>query len=93
MFSLNSTNLLKIPSENGSPINEYRINRGRIEFRSLDSHGQPFSQTAGQWAALDASDLQLHFALNTAVAQWLIQRLIRINASTNKRSVSPMDST
>lgn len=93
MFSLNSIDLLKIPSENGSPINEYRIHGGHIEFRSLDSQGQPFSRTAGKWIALDPSDLELHFALNTAVAQWLIDRLMRISATTNKSRIAPMDST
>lgn len=93
MFSLNSIDLLKIPSENGSPINEYRIQGGHIEFRSLDSQGRPFSQTAGKWIALDPSDLELHFALNTAVAQWLIERLVKISASTNKSRIAPMDST
>lgn len=93
MFSPNSTDLLKIPSENGSPINEYRISGRRIEFRSLDSQGRPFSHTAGRWRSLDPSDLELHFALNTAVAQWLIDRLVRISAAANKCRVSPMDST
>lgn len=92
MFTPNATNLLKIPSENGSPINEYRIHGGHIQFRSLDSRGQPFPQTAGKWTVLDPSDLQLHFALNTAVAQWLMERLVKISATSQSR-ITPMDST
>jgi hypothetical protein len=85
-----STNLLKIPSANGSPINEYRVSQGQIEFRSLDSQGKPFPHTGGSWTILDAGDLQLHFALNTAVARWLIERLeIRATAAR----AAPMDST
>jgi hypothetical protein len=86
-----SNDLLKIPSENGSPTNEYRISNGQIEFRSLDSHGQPFSHSAGLWRILDASDVQLHFALNTAVAHWLIERLEA--RSPKKARAAPMDST
>ena len=70
-----SKNLLRIPSENGSPINEYRINQGQIEFRSLDPRGRPFSLRSEGWRSLGAADIQLHFALKTAVAQWLIERL------------------
>ena len=75
MFPHISSELLRIPSENGSPINEYRIQNGQIEFRSLDATGKPFSITKGKWRVLDISELQLHFALDTVVAQWLMQRL------------------
>lgn len=75
MFPHISSELLRLPSENGSPINEYRIQNGQIEFRSLDSTGKPFSITKGIWRVLDISELQLHFALDTVVAQWLMQRL------------------
>jgi hypothetical protein len=69
-----SSELLRIPSENGSPVNEYRIHDGQIEFRSLDCDGKPFLPGA-LWRTLDVSELQLHFALDTVVAQWLMQRL------------------
>lgn len=70
-----SADLLRIPSENGSPVNEYRIHNGQIEFRSLDVQGRPFMHSEGKWKALDRPDLQLHFSLNTVVAQWLLGRL------------------
>jgi hypothetical protein len=70
-----SSELLRIPSENGSPINEYRISKGQIEFRSLDPNGKPFIAGNGNWRILDISELQLHFALDTLVAQWLMRRL------------------
>ena len=70
-----SNNLLRIPSENGSPVNEYRINEGQIEFRSLDPQGHPFSPLTTGWRTLDVGDIQWHFALKTAVAQWLVERL------------------
>lgn len=70
-----SADLLRIPSENGSPVNEYRISNGQIEFRSLDVQGKPFMHSEGKWKVLDGPDLQLHFSLNTVVAQWLLGRL------------------
>src|SRR5437016_2863592 len=70
-----SADLLRIPSENGSPVNEYRIHNGEIEFRALDVQGKPFMHSAGRWKVLDVPDLQLHFSLNTVVAQWLLGRL------------------
>lgn len=73
-----STELLRIPSERGSPINEYRIQNGQIEFRSLDCEGKPFA-LAPRWRTLEVGELQLHFALNTVVAQWLMQRLHAVN--------------
>lgn len=76
-----SKDLLRIPSVNGSPINEYRINQGQIEFRSLTAQGQPFSSFTEGWRSLNVADIQLHFALKTAVAQWLIERLDAMSAS------------
>ena len=66
---------LRIPSTNGSPINEYRIHGGQIEFRALDAFAKPFVHNAGAWRILTAADIQLHFALNTEVARWLMRRL------------------
>lgn len=70
-----SVNQLRITSSDGSPSNEYRISDGQIEFRSLDAQGKPFPYSQGKWKLLDTADLQLHFALNTIVAQWLTERL------------------
>lgn len=75
MDTAGSINHLRIPSQNGSPSNEYRISDGQIEFRALDAEGKPFPYSQGKWKILDASELQLHFALNTIVAQWLTERL------------------
>lgn len=89
-----STNFFKIPSRNGSPVNEYRIHSGRIEFRSLDSKGNPFPYSAGAWRTLNAAELEMHFILNTTVAQWLVERLGAKTGSAAKRSpVGPLDST
>lgn len=70
-----SNDLLRIPSINGSPINEYRIHGGQIEFRALDARGSPFLHNRGSWRALSAADVQWHFALKTEVARWLMHRI------------------
>jgi hypothetical protein len=87
-----SVPFLKIPSERGSPINEYRIHRGQIEFRSMDSRGEPFPYSDGAWRALETRELELHFALHTPVAQWLIKRLVKASESRQK-TPAPLDST
>ena len=68
-------NLLRISSENGAPINEYRIHQGLVEFRSLDPRNKLLPQPSQGWRSLEVCDIQLHFALKTVVAQWLIERL------------------
>lgn len=75
MSNQTSKNLLRIPSENGSPVNEYRINQGQIEFRSFSPEKKLLLQHTDGWRALDVGDIQLHFALKTVVAQWLVERL------------------
>lgn len=70
-----STDLLRIPSENGSPINEYRIKNGQVEFRALNDQGKAFVRDGIEWKALSGDELQLHFSLNTVVAEWLLGRL------------------
>jgi len=75
MSSQIAKNLLRIPSNNGSPVNEYRIHEGQIQFRSLDVRNKPVSQELEGWRSLDVTDIQLHFALKTVVSQWLVERL------------------
>jgi len=70
-----SANQLRVPSHNGSPCNEYRIRNGNIEFRSTDATGQAYPYSHGCWRTLSPEDIQLHFALHTIVADWILQRL------------------
>lgn len=70
---------LTIPAENGYPANEYRIREGSIEFRSVQitpsaGHELVHDDIRG-WRELSADEVQLHFALDTIVAKWLIERL------------------
>ena len=58
----------------GEPISEYRITDHILEFRALDSTGHSFPDQRSRWKRLTASELLLHFRLNTVVAHWSSQR-------------------
>ncbi len=66
---------LRIESVNGSPINDYRIESGHVEVRTLDPSGRYYPSPNSHWRPLDASDIQLHRALRTVVAKWLQVKL------------------
>ena len=57
----------------GFPTNEYRIANDSVEFRSLKVDGSVFTPLNDGWRALDADEVELHFALRTPVAAWLDQ--------------------
>jgi len=66
---------LRIESSHGSPINEYRIQDGRVEFRALDPSGRPYRRHGDEWRLVDEADIELHRALGTVVSEWLDVRL------------------
>jgi hypothetical protein len=41
----------------------------------LDANGKAYASPFGQWRALDGDEIQLHFALQTPVAEWLDKNL------------------
>jgi len=41
----------------------------------LDRKGKPYASSSGHWRALDGDEIQLHFALQTPVAEWLDKNL------------------
>jgi hypothetical protein len=65
---------LRISSKDGGPCNEYRIQEQSVEFRAVDALGKS-SQPSGVWRALDGDEIQMHFALQTPVAEWLDKTL------------------
>jgi hypothetical protein len=65
---------LRIESTRGLPVNDYRIIEGRVEFRVLDSSGQPYASRASCWRTLDENEIQIHHALDTVVSKWLRAR-------------------
>jgi hypothetical protein len=66
---------LMISSGDGAPGNEYRIEQSSVEFRAVDASGKPYSHGNGKWRALDSDEIQLHFTLQTPVADWLDKNL------------------
>lgn len=66
---------LRIAPRDGAPSNEYRIQQNAVEFRALDAKGKPYASSSGHWHALDGDEIQLHFALQTPVAEWLDKNL------------------
>jgi hypothetical protein len=65
---------LRIASKDGGPCNEYRIQEQSVEFRAVDALGNP-SPPSGTWRTLDGDEIQMHFALQTPVAEWLDKTL------------------
>lgn len=53
----------------GGVFNDYRLREDRVEFRT----------NKGPWRALNESDIQMHFRLNTEVAHWLQRYLSEAN--------------
>ena len=69
------TDELRIGEEGQCPWNEYRIRGGNIEFRSIQAKDKAFSHNGGEWRPLSPDEIQLHFALDTLVARWIMDRL------------------
>lgn len=62
---------LRIAGGPESPVNEYRVNGGRLELRVLfPENGAP-----GEWRPLSLEEIIMHVNLETAVAHWMLQRL------------------
>ena len=55
--------------------NEYRLRNDHVEFRSNE----------GCWRALDKSDLEFHYCLDTEVSRWLRRSVLDSNPYLLKR--------
>ena len=58
----------------GLPVNDYQISDNKLELRVLDCNGQPFPDQRSTWRRLTASELLLHFRLNTPVGRWYLDK-------------------
>ncbi len=63
---------LRLEAANGSGAEEYRIDEGAIEVRTVRA-GEPISDAC--WRRLSHAELSAHVRDETAVAQWLRQRI------------------
>ena len=62
-----------ITSGDGAPDNQYRIRDKQVEFRSVMPSGPPATRLL--WRVLEPDEVELHFALQTPVADWLNKTL------------------
>jgi len=65
---------LRLEAENGSEIEEYRVDNGKVEVRTLRSFGLSGLHEVS-WRQLTSQHLRSHVERNTVVAQWLERRL------------------
>ncbi len=79
LHDVNSNNVrvtrLRIESGNGSPVNDYRIRNGIVEFLAFDPSTRPHSDSSSEWRSLDDDDIEVHHSLGTVVSKWLQVRL------------------
>jgi hypothetical protein len=59
----------------GFPVNDYRINEGDLEFRTLNPSGDYYPDGRSAWKRLTLSEIVLHFRLNTIVGQWFTDKV------------------
>ena len=62
---------LRIEPLSGAPINDYRVRRGRVEFRALDADGGHLRGELSRWRTLTDYEVKWHLLLGTVVAQWI----------------------
>ena len=61
-------------TEHDAPVNQYRVHNRDLEFRVLGPYVHRFR---AHWRKLTPDEIALHMNLNTAVAEWLNERLLR----------------
>lgn len=71
----------------GLPVNDYQITDHKLEFRTLDSNGRPFSDQRSTWRRLTASELVLHFRMNTVVAHWFLEKTTEWDSQASLQGV------
>lgn len=75
---------LRIESPDGLPANEYRLVNGHAEFRVLPPRGCLDEACARDWKTLDENDIEMHYALQTVVWEWLEVRVGTHSTAPNR---------
>jgi hypothetical protein len=65
-------NRLRLDAEDGSPWQDYRIDKGHVEILVPDVEANP---QHGKWRQLTPEQIALQVMRNTVVAQWLQRRI------------------
>jgi hypothetical protein len=76
---------LTVEFGDGSNVDEYRIRRREVEFRSRCREGFTLSKRRRTWNHLTPDDIAMHLALHTVVGEWLMLRLFRDKETTHTR--------
>ncbi len=76
MRSTRVTNVhqLRIESDDGKIINDYRLYEGKLQFRPIHADGSLLPGDGSAWRDLPPEDIAQHHALQTVVAEWLAIR-------------------
>jgi hypothetical protein len=53
---------------------EYRITKGRLEVRDLNSDGTPYNGYK-EWVLVTPEEIKYHFKIQSPIAQWLSRSL------------------
>ncbi len=67
---------LRIESQNGTVVNDYRLHDGKLQFRPINTDGSLLPGEGSSWRDLAAEDIAKHTALQTVVAEWLAIRAV-----------------
>jgi hypothetical protein len=65
---------LRIESQDGKTINDYRLCDGKLQFRPIHADGGLLPGEGSAWRDLAPEDIAKHAALQTVVAEWLTIR-------------------
>lgn len=81
-------NRLRLDSTDGSLVEDYRIEKGRVECRILSDLDA--AATESEWRPLTPEQLTFHVLANRVLAQWLEHRMgvFRLVAACNPESMS-----
>jgi len=67
-------NRLRIDRNDGSPVVEYRVENGCLEYRTIEVQPELSAAVDGQWQRLTHEQLASHMSANRVVAYWLSRR-------------------
>jgi len=65
---------LRIDRNDGSPVEEYRVENGRVEHRTLLAAAERSATVDDPWQRLTRDQLAAHVMANTVVAHWLSRK-------------------
>lgn len=68
-------NKLRIDRNDGSLVEEYRIENGKVHRRRIDTTAEASTALQGQWERVTPGELTSHMTAKTVLAYWLSHKL------------------